>query len=284
MNIFFKRASWSLLATALLPLWCSSAFASGAWIARHGMTASSYQNNFNTIVGNGYRLTDVSGYTVNGQPRFAALWNQSSSAQSPWVAHHNMTSAQYQQKFDQYVSQGYQLIDVSGYEVNGTDRYAAFWQKRDPNTVWQARHGMSAAQYQQTFNQLVGQGYRLVHINGYSIGGNSRFAAIWIKGGGTPWQARHGMSAAQYQQTFNQLVSQGYRLTDVTGYEENGQARYAAIWIKSGSFPWQARHGMSAAQYQQTFDQLVGQGYRLTHVDGYTVNGQDRYAAIWWKI
>ncbi|MEH2020860.1 MAG: hypothetical protein V7K74_25635, partial [Nostoc sp.] len=38
----------------------------------------------------------------------------------------------------------------------------------------------------------------------------------------------------------------------------NGQNRYAAIWVKSGGPAWQARHGLTSAQYQATFDKLVG--------------------------
>ena len=50
-----------------------------------------------------------------------------------------------------------------------------------------------------------------------------------------------------------------------------------------GGPAWQARHGLSSAQYQATFDQLVAGGYRLELVSGYSVAGQDRFAAIWTK-
>src|SRR4051794_24670874 len=39
----------------------------GAWIGRHGLTSAQYQLAFNTYVGKGYRLIDVSGYEVSGQ-------------------------------------------------------------------------------------------------------------------------------------------------------------------------------------------------------------------------
>jgi hypothetical protein len=41
----------------------------------------------------------------------------------------------------------------------------------------------------------------------------------------------------------------------------------------------QARHGLNSVQYQATFDELVGQGFRLELVSGYSVGGQDRFAA-----
>ncbi|WP_017651363.1 hypothetical protein, partial [Fortiea contorta] len=131
---------------------------------------------------------------------------------------------------------------------------------------------MSSSQYQAAFDQYVGQGYRLVDVSGYSVNGQDRYAAIWVKSGGAAWVARHGMSSAQYQAAFDQYVGQRYRLVDVSGYSVNGQDRYAAIWDKSQSPAWVARHGMSSAQYQAAFDEYVGQGYRPVDVSGYTIS------------
>ncbi|MGW1681430.1 hypothetical protein, partial [Saccharopolyspora sp. NPDC002376] len=50
--------------------------------------------------------------------------------------------------------QGFRLVDVSGYG-NSRDRYAAIWEQRS-GPAWQARHGLTADQYQQTFNELGG--------------------------------------------------------------------------------------------------------------------------------
>ena len=98
------------------------------------------------------------------------------------------------------------------------------------------------------------------------------------------WRARHGLTSAQYQQTFDQLRSQGFRLVQVSGYEVSGQARFAAIWEKSSGPERQARHGLTSAQYQQTFDQLLGQGFRPVQVSGYSVQGRARFAAIWERM
>ncbi len=148
---------------------------------------------------------------------------------------------------------------------------------------WIARHGLSSAGYQAEFNKLTAQGYRLTHVSGYGIGGQDRYAAIWEKRGGPAWVARHGLSSAGYQAEFNKLTAQGYRLTHVSGYGVGGQDRYAAIWEKRGGPAWVARHRLTSAGYQAEFNKLAAQGYRLTHVSGYGVGGQDRYAAIWEK-
>jgi pimeloyl-ACP methyl ester carboxylesterase len=154
-------------------------------------------------------------------------------------------------------------------EPAGQDFYAAIWEQRQA-PAWVARHGMSSAVYQQTFDQQVGQGFRLVQVSGYGLRGQDFYAAIWEQRQGPAWVARHGMSSAQYQQTFDDLVGQGYRLVQVSGYGIAGQDFYAAIWEQRQGPAWVARHGMSSPQYQQTFDDLVGQGYRLVQVSGYS--------------
>jgi hypothetical protein len=140
---------------------------------------------------------------------------------------------------------------------------------------------MTGAQYQQAFNAYAGQGYRLVDVSGYNVGNHVLYAAIWERSHGPAWVARHGLTSAQYQEAFDDFVAQGYRLVDVSGYESGGQARYAAIWVQRQGPAWVARHGLSAAQYQQAFDTYAAQNYRLINVSAYKVAGQARFAAIW---
>ena len=219
----------------------------------------------------------VKSFQRGQRDHYAAIWSQSQGAS--WRAVHGIPSDAYQREFDLAISQGYRPVWVSGYGVGGQALYAAIFEQRGGPAL-QARHGLTGAQYQQTFDQLVAQGYRPTCVNGYGVNGQALYAAIFEQSGGVAWQARHGLTGEQYQQTFDQLVSQGYRLVHVSGYGVNGQALYAAIFEQRSGPGWQARHGLTGAQYQQTFDQLVGQGYRPTCVSGYNVNGQVFYAAI----
>lgn len=210
---------------------------------------------------------------------FIASWEKAGGA---WVARHGLTGAQYQAAFDQYVASGHRLRCVSGYSVGGTTRYAAIWDKAS-GPAWAARHGLTAAQYQQTFNQLVGQGYRLKMVNGYSVGSSARFAALWDKSTGPAWSARHGLTGALYQQTFDQLKGQGYRLRWVSTYAEAGQARYAALWDKSPGPAWVARHGLEEAGFRAATQAYAAEGYDLVCGNAVTLGGKDYYAALWEK-
>ena len=149
------------------------------------------------------------------------------------MARHGLTADQYQAAFNEFTGQGYALDWVSGYLGNGQDLYAAIWRKDPGIPAWQARHGLTADQYQAFFNEVTAQGYKPVVVCGYSDGAQARYAAIFRRIAGAPeWQARHGLTAADYQATFDQLVAQGYRLGLVSGYSLASQDRFAAIWTK----------------------------------------------------
>jgi hypothetical protein len=80
------------------------------------------------------------------------------------------------------------------------------------------------------------------------------------------------MTADQYQQEFNKYVGQGFRLVRVSGWQSGDQAHYAAIWQKIDGPAWISRHGMLADPYQEEFDRLSKEGYRLKSVCGYTTS------------
>ncbi|KAK3361546.1 hypothetical protein B0T24DRAFT_110395 [Lasiosphaeria ovina] len=148
---------------------------------------------------------------------------------------------------------------------------------------WTAQHGLTSAGYQSTYDTLVRGGYHLTFASGYTYNNDPRFAAIWEKSATAAWATHHGMTSAQYQSLFNTYTAQGYRPRLVNGYTVSNSARFIAIWDKSPTPGWIARHGLSSAQYQAAFDSFVGQGYRLAHVSGYAEGGQARYAALWEK-
>lgn len=212
---------------------------------------------------------------------FAAIWDKSEGP--AWQARHGLTSAQYQQTFDELTRQGYRPVDVNGYSVGGRATYAAIFERRSA-PEFAAFHGLSNARYQAEFDRLTRAGFKPVHIAGYTVGRQDRYAAIFEKSGSQGWAARHNIDAATFQREFDRWTGQGYRLVAVSGYNVNGQDRYAAIWEKRPSPPWQARHGLTSAQYQQQFNELAAQGYRVVKVNGWRAGNEPHFAAIWEKV
>jgi CubicO group peptidase (beta-lactamase class C family) len=247
-------------------------------VARHAMTPAQYQSEFDNWSAKGYRLTSLCGYTRAGQELYAAIWNKISGP--AWVARHGLSAADYQAAFNDMSSNGYRLVSISGYGVGNHAKFAAIWDK-STGGAWTAKHNMTAAQYQQAFDDYSKQGYRLQYVSGYVVNGTEYFAAIWEKTSGGAMIVKHNMTATQYQQAFNNYTSQGYVLKLVSGYEKGGTDLFAAIWEKTSSPLWSARHGIPRMNYQHVFDNMFYQGYIPVYVNAYAADGADKYNVIW---
>jgi hypothetical protein len=92
-----------------------------------------------------------------------------------------LTSQQYQAAFDEFTSQGFRPVWVSGAGLGGQVFYAAIWEQRQ-GPDWVARHGLTSAQYQATFDDLLGQGFRPIVVSGAGVGNDVLYAAIWERG------------------------------------------------------------------------------------------------------
>ncbi|MFK8029819.1 MAG: peptidoglycan DD-metalloendopeptidase family protein [Gammaproteobacteria bacterium] len=98
----------------------------GGWVALSNMTSAQYQANFTTQTNAGRILSYLNGYSVNGSPRFSAIWD--TVVPSNWVARHNLTSAQFQTNFDTWTSQGLNTRFITGYDNgSGIQNFGGFW-------------------------------------------------------------------------------------------------------------------------------------------------------------
>lgn len=146
-----------------------------------------------------------------------------------------------------------------------------------------ARHGVPAGDYQCLFDQMTGAGYRLDRIDASNLGGSTFFNALFAPDGDTAWKAFHGMTGSAYQERFDQMTQDGYRPVQVDSYLSGGSVRYTAIFEKAPGSAYSAYHGLSTADHQDRFDELVGKGYRPTSLSVVAVNGQHRYTALYEK-
>jgi CubicO group peptidase (beta-lactamase class C family) len=98
-----------------------------------------------------------------------------------------------------------------------------------------------------------------------------------------PWVSRHGMTAAEYQTEFNTWTAAPYhyRLISVSGYEQGGQAHYAAIWEERSGPAWITHPGMTPSQFDSLRATYAGQDFHPVLISGFAVGGQAYYNAIW---
>ncbi|PGH04785.1 hypothetical protein GX51_03269 [Blastomyces parvus] len=202
-----------------------------------------------------------------------------------WEARHGLNRDQFQKTFDALLAKNYSLVDVSGYTLKDSPLFAGIFHKHEKKPDFDSVGELDSKAYTDYFWKLRNDGYRPTAIDGYTVKGDARFAAVWDKDlTKDPWEQRIDMSAEGFQKVFNELLEKEYRLTYVSGYAQGKETRYAAIWEKTNKkTQWVARFGLTSKRYQEEFEKNLKKGFRPVHVNGYSVDGKTYFAAIWEK-
>lgn len=128
----------------------------------------------------GWELTDVCAFSVAETPLHAGIWTQ--GARSSIQVRYSRTGAQYQSDFEA-MSSTYRLWRVSGFDSGGSERFTAVWRTTSLGEGW-TYHGMSAGAFGAHQINAENQGYRLVAVDAYNLGTETKYNAQWTRNGG----------------------------------------------------------------------------------------------------
>ncbi len=210
-----------------------------AWVAVHGIDATSYQNFFNTWTAQGYVPVLVSATGPIANAVFAAVFEQ--GIQGPWQARHGVPAGPVNQggSFD-YLNSSFaaQSLYIRSFAIYGDSinpYYIAVWHSNPGYVKWHVHPADPAADYQTTFNaetQLPGcglHGYRPAYV---ALSADQTYCSLFKDDVVGPWVARHGMTSSEYQTEFNQQTASGNYPICVQGGGTTASPVYAAIFAK----------------------------------------------------
>ena len=148
-------------------------------------------------------------------------------------------------------------------------------------SLFNAYHGVSAADHQARFNDLSSKGYRIISLSVYDDPSNARYAAVWVQRAGPAWQGFHGLSASDYQGFFNTWTSKGYYPVIVSATGDGSNAVFAGKFEQGNPAPWKARHGITQAEFDSECVAAHAANQILTCVAIYGEGSGRLYAGIW---
>ena len=140
---------------------------------------------------------------------------------------------------------------------------------------------VDAATHQTKFNQLSGQGYRIISLNVHGPSSSPRYTAVWVQRSGPAWVGIHGASASAYQTWFDQYSGQGYVSTVVTATGATGSAVYAGVMERISTPSWTQRCGLSATEFQNQNAGALSQKLILKYFDEFGTSSDRRYCGVW---
>jgi beta-lactamase class A len=145
------------------------------------------------------------------------------------------------------------------------------------------RYGVSPQSLQSDFfDGYADDGYRAARLTGYRSGDEVRYFTRWVKNDGRAWKGYFGLTGDDFHSRFLTLRDQGYRPTDVSGYNTPAGVRYAAVWEKTAGNPaWRLHRDVTRDGMQDLVDTLGPQGWRPRRVEAYVIGGESRYISLW---
>lgn len=279
----FTRLARSLLAIALLAgLFTVASGAAPAGADPNARTDDSsvavptaswvYTNVSTATVGNllrtnNARLTDIEPYSTSGDTWTVTMVRNSGAYSVPgWWWYVDITASQISSFL---TANNARLIDIEAYDDGGTLKYAVVMVANTGTTArgWTYLIGAtttSISSHIRTNNQ------RMIDIESYTVGGVTRYAAIFVTNSGTDaksWEWWTGQTAAQVGQRVSTF---GGRITDM---DRGPDGTYAFIQVKNAgtdNFYWRYHFGLSISQVTTIMSQY---GVRLVDID-MVVNGR----------
>ena len=98
--------------------------------------------------------------------------------------------------------------------------------------------------------------------------------------GSFSWKAVWGQSQSYFSRSISSMTRDGYRLSDLEVYKDEGDTRFAGIFLKDsrrGYVRWRLTRG----QFDRDFKVMVQQGYQPIDLEVINERGTLRYSSVW---
>ncbi|PSL48826.1 peptidase M23-like protein [Chitinophaga niastensis] len=200
---------------------------------------------------------------------------------SQWYCRINMSSAQYQQYFDEYYAKGYipRQIAVTN-DNSGNPLFTVIWKQRG-NENFTAIHNATDDVWNAKWKTCVDQQkMRVTEHVVYYAGGKRYHAGVFGSNNPGGFYMYYGMNTNDFTKKFDELNKAGLMTVNVNIEENGSQNNVGGLWWPRNK-AYYSYMNMTPADYQTKFQDLNAQGYQLYRIQGY--DNSSRFAAIWMK-
>lgn len=252
-----------------------------------GLNSTAFQQRFDELLQQQYRLTHVSAYNdEHNQTLFSGVWKKTSTS-VPWIARHSLTGHQYDTLSNQLKGQNYHPVVLNAYNLpSGEPRFATIWERTSVGT-WEQQRDMTEAQLRAKVS-VLGQ-FRITTLTRYVVGIQVRFAATWGTRTAKDWHGDWFYSLGKTSFDTSP-ASDGYKAISVNVHSVNGNPTFDVVWQRVSSGGWDAPvtayqiSGVDQEMYEKSFRGYVETGFGPRALAGYYVEGCDvQYAATFEK-
>ena len=240
------------------------------------LTPANFRTKDDELKAAGYRLVRISGYESDATALLTGIWEYRPS--SDRILELTLSRADFKDRNRTHERNGYRLLAVDGFMLNGAERYNGIWEWSSESTRVQL--GMYASPFTDKVDEYQLDGHLVSDLSGFELNGRVVFAALWRKDGPTFAAADIDMTEEEFISKTNTNTHDGLLPVDVSAYEVAGTTRYAAIWSEfSASIG--VKNGLDSAALALESDSRRYRGQRPVTVDAHPSAEEAAYTTLW---
>ncbi len=246
----------------------------GIWQARLGIEGESPQL-FSELSAQGFHAVDVAGYRLSdGRERFATVWMFGDAGGGRLST--SLDAAALITLATNATKLGTHLTRISAWPTPDGTRFAAIEEPMvAPDLVLRVdvtAEGLTAE---------LEAGMCAVDLAGYGTAEGTRYVALLTKDArAKSVHAHYGLDAKAVEALIVASGQKGARPLRIVGWEEDGAARFSALFIDIPGPYWMVRNDVTPEAYQRALEEAVATGYRVGQLSAFAIGGELHLTAV----
>jgi hypothetical protein len=205
-----------------------------AEIQYYGLKYTDYQQCYDQLFRENWRIYSLSTYVENDQCLYDAVWRPGTDAE---IQYYGLKYADYQQRYDQLFKENWRIYLLNTYIVNGQPLYDAVWR---PGTSGEMQYyGLNPADLQQRYDELFKENWRIYLLNTYVVNGQRLYDAVWRPGTNAEMHC-FGLDVSGILPITESMWRQNWRLEILKTYESSGTGNIL-LYTPVGNSPTKIR-------------------------------------------
>jgi len=144
---------------------------------------------------------------------------------------------------------------------------------------WECRSNNTLDEFGTYINEMKDRGYAPVNISAVTHFNSPRISSIWRKANINDWACWYGMNQQSFIDKITDFNNRQLSPIDITVWNEDGEARFAAIWQKL-EYEGVIEIGIGADELKTKIVDWDKKGYSPRDLNGYSLNGVTYYTCI----
>jgi CubicO group peptidase (beta-lactamase class C family) len=154
----------------------------------------------------------------------------------------------------------------------------------DPTSIgWLSVRNLTNANHQDFFDEQTEKDYMVIDIEGDEIEESMRYSSVWqLNSDKRSWASHRDLTSNAFGDLWQTYKDRGWRLIDQDAYTNNGQLRYAGVWIENKEkLDWLSYRNVNSAEFSENFQTYKDKGFIMIDVEAYANGTTMLYAAVW---